>query len=157
MKRPSLAEIVKALHAAGIPPKLSADQSRLLIRGWQLVAKGKPVSREQVKETASQLQMPLDAAHSFLKQESEIDTEGNLVGIAGLSQRKHPHRFQIGDDILFSERRKAPFQGHLDSGIANSYPLSIISARLTSSTWVHIRGEPAECGNSSGQSPVIFV
>ncbi len=100
MKRPSLAEIVKALHKAGIPPQLSADQSRLLIRGWQLVAKGKPVSREQLKEAVSQLRMPPDDAYSFLKQASEFDEDGNLVGIAGLSQKKHSHRFQVNGHIL---------------------------------------------------------
>jgi alkylmercury lyase len=95
MKRPGLAEIVQTLHKAGIPPQLSADQSRLLVKCWQLVAKAEPVSREQLKETLSELQMHPDDAHSFLKQVSEFDENGNLVGIAGLSQKKHSHRFQV--------------------------------------------------------------
>ena len=100
MKRPSLAEIVQALHKAGIPPQLSADQSRLLIKCWQLVAMGEPVSREQLKDTLSELQMHPDVAHSFLKQVSEFDEDGNLVGIAGLSQKKHSHRFEVNGRML---------------------------------------------------------
>jgi hypothetical protein len=85
MKRPGLAEIVQALHKSGIPTQLSADQSRLLIKCWQLVAKGQPVSPGQLTETLSELQMHAELAHSFLKQLSESDEGGNLVGIAGLS------------------------------------------------------------------------
>ena len=44
MKRPSLPEIVEALHKAGIPPQFSVDQSRLLMKVLQLVAAGYPVS-----------------------------------------------------------------------------------------------------------------
>lgn len=100
METPSLAEIVEALHKAGIPPQLSANQSRLLIKCWQLVATGYPVSPERLKEIASELQMPLDIAHSFLKQVSEFDEDSNLVGIAELSQKKHSHLFQINGHIL---------------------------------------------------------
>jgi alkylmercury lyase len=100
MKRPSLHEIVEALHKAGIPPELSAEQSRLLIKCWQLVAKGEPVSPGQLKETLSELQMHPEVAHSFLKQVSEFDEDGNLVGIAGLSQKKHSHRFEVNGHIL---------------------------------------------------------
>jgi len=100
MKRPSLGEIVQALHNAGIPPQLSADQSRLLIRSWQLVAEGEPVSDEQLKQTPLELRMDPDVAHSFLKQMCEFDQDGNLVGVAGLSQKKHPHRFQVNGHIL---------------------------------------------------------
>jgi Alkylmercury lyase len=100
MKRPALAEIVEALHKAGIPPQLSADQSRLLIRILQLVATGCPVSSEQLREIASALHMPLDDANFFLKQVSEIDESGNVVGILGLSQKKHSHRFQVNGHIL---------------------------------------------------------
>lgn len=100
MKHPPLAEIVQALHKAGIPPQLSADQSRLLVKCWQLVARGEPVSRNQLNETLSELQMNPDDAHSLLKQVSEFDEDGNLVGIAGLSQKKHSHRFQVNGHIL---------------------------------------------------------
>ncbi|HEY6363769.1 MAG TPA: organomercurial lyase [Candidatus Binatia bacterium] len=41
-----------------------------------------------------------DDAHSLLKQVSEFDEDGNLVGIAGLSQKKHSHRFQVNGHIL---------------------------------------------------------
>lgn len=100
MKRPSLPEIVEALHKAGIPPQLSADQSRLLIKVLQLVATDYPVSPGRLKEIASELHMPLDDANFFLRQMSEIDETGNVVGILGLSQKKHSHRFEANGHIL---------------------------------------------------------
>ncbi len=100
MNRPSLSEIVEALHKAGIPPQLSAEQSQFFIRVLQLVASGYRVSPEQSSEIASALHMPLDDANSFLKLVSEIDEIGNVVGILGLSQKRHSHRFQIDGHIL---------------------------------------------------------
>jgi len=100
MEHPTLSEIAKVLHKAGIPPQLSADHSRFLIRVLQLVATGYPVSPKQLREIASALHMRLDDANSFLKQVSEIDESGNVVGILGLSQKKHSHRFQINGRIL---------------------------------------------------------
>jgi len=44
--------------------------------------------------------MDPEVAHSFLKQVSEIDEGENLVGIAGLSQKKHSHRFEVNGHIL---------------------------------------------------------
>jgi alkylmercury lyase len=100
MKRLNLPEIVAALHKAGIPPKLSAEQSQLLIKCWRLVAAGYPLSPERLKEIASELQMHPDVTHSFLKQVSEFDDDDNLVGIAGLSQKTHSHRFEVNGEIL---------------------------------------------------------
>jgi alkylmercury lyase len=100
MKHPPLAEIVQALHKAGIPPQLSPDQSRLLIKVLQLVATSYPVSPARLEEIASELQMPLEVANSFLRQMSEIDETGNIVGILGLSQKKHSHRFQVNGHVL---------------------------------------------------------
>ena len=100
MKRPSLPEIVEALHKAGIPPQLSADQSRLVVKVLQLLVTSYPVSPARLKEIASELQMPLEVAHSILRHMSEIDETGNVVGILGLSQKKHSHRFQVNEHIL---------------------------------------------------------
>jgi len=100
MERPTVSEIVEGLHKAGIPPQLSADQSRLLIKVLQVVATGCPVSPARLKEIASALHVPLDDAYFFLRQMSEVDEIGNIVGMLGLSQKKHSHRFQINGRIL---------------------------------------------------------
>jgi hypothetical protein len=100
MEKPNPDEIAITLHQAGIPPKLTADQSKLLIKVLQLVAKGQPVTPEQVREIASRHQISIDDAISFLKHVSEIDGDRNIVGIFGLSQKDHPHRFQLKGYIL---------------------------------------------------------
>jgi len=98
--KPNLDEAAKALHMAGIPPKLTPGQSKLLIGVLQLVAKGEPVSPDWVKEVASKTQLPSGEAVSFIKQASEVDGEGNIIGIYGLSQKDHPHRFRVEDRML---------------------------------------------------------
>jgi alkylmercury lyase len=37
----------------------------------------------------------VEKAESFLSKVSERDTEGHIVGILGLSQKIHPHRFEV--------------------------------------------------------------
>jgi hypothetical protein len=81
MERPSLSEIVEALHKAGIPPQVSADQSRFFIKVLRSVATGYPVSPERLREIASDLHMPLDDTNVLLRQISEIDETENIVGM----------------------------------------------------------------------------
>jgi alkylmercury lyase len=100
MKNPNLAEIAKALREFGIPPRFEPGESRLLIQLWRLVAGGRPVSLKQVEEIASSLQIPRDAAMSFIGKVSERDVKGNVVGIFGLSQKGHPHRFEVTGHTL---------------------------------------------------------
>ncbi len=95
MKKPNLDEIVKAFHNAGIPSKLSENQSRVLIEVWQSVAHGQPVSHEQVKEIASKHQIHPKEAYSFLNMVSEYDEDGNILGVFGLTLKDYHHRFQL--------------------------------------------------------------
>ena len=44
--------------------------------------------------------MPLDALRSFVGRVSERDADGNIVGIFGLSQKDHPHRFTVNHQLL---------------------------------------------------------
>jgi alkylmercury lyase len=102
MKNPNLDEIVKSLHEAGIPPYISEGQSRLFIEVLRLVGKGQPVSPEQVKEIIVTLKLSpdeTDEAISLIKKVSETDNN-NIVGLFGLSQENHPHRFQINSHVL---------------------------------------------------------
>ncbi len=95
MKSENIAEIAKALRAVGIPPQLDADQSRLLIRVWQRLTDGSPITPGQIEQIFSAIRIPFDAGNAFINRVSERDGEGNVVGIFGLSQLKHPHRFRV--------------------------------------------------------------
>ncbi|MFB3041713.1 MAG: organomercurial lyase, partial [Candidatus Poribacteria bacterium] len=59
------------------------------------VANGQSVTSEQLKEIASKHKISLDKADSFISEAAEYDDDGNIVGIFGLSQKKHPHRFRL--------------------------------------------------------------
>ena len=100
LEKTNLSKIASQLNDAGIPPRFEPYQSQLLIKVWHMVAKGKPVSQDQIALLASEINMPLESATSFLRQLSEFDKSGNVVGIVGLSQNKHPHRFQLNDNRL---------------------------------------------------------
>jgi len=95
MKKSNVAELAKALNAAGIPPLLKPHESQFLIQVSQLVAEGQPVSFEQIQEIAKNIQMTSEEATTFAKQMGEVNREGNIVGWMGLSQQDHPHKFQI--------------------------------------------------------------
>ncbi len=102
LEKTNLSKIASLLNDAGIPPRFEPHQSHLLIRIWRMVAKGEPVSQEQIGLVASEINMPLDSATSFLKQVSEFDKSGNVVGLVGLSQNKHPHQFRLNDNTLYT-------------------------------------------------------
>jgi len=102
LEKTNLSKIASLLNDAGIPPRFEPHQSQLLIKVWRMVAKGEPVSQEQISLLASEINMPLDSATSFLKQVSEFDKSGNVVGLVGLSQNKHPHQFRLNDHTLYT-------------------------------------------------------
>jgi len=94
-KQKNLKELVEAFNKAGIPPQFSEEQSRVLIAIWRLVAKGKTIPPECIKEIASQHGMSARGVNSLLGSTAEHDSHGNIVGMFGLSQNEHPHRFQL--------------------------------------------------------------
>lgn len=96
MANVNLAELADRIRASGVPTHFAADQSRLLIAVWRQVVEGLPVSLQQVERHAKRLNMGAAAATAFIKQLSEQDDQGNIVGIFGLSQREHPHKFILG-------------------------------------------------------------
>ena len=96
----SAMEIAAALQATDFPPRFDDAESRLLIKLLQLVAAGSPVPHSVAEQAATNLQMPLDSAASFVDKLCERDGDGNIVGILGLSQRNHPHRFKVNGRVL---------------------------------------------------------
>ena len=95
MNHIKLNELAKRIRESDVPTHFKPIHSRLLIEIWRLVAKGKPVSANQIEQTALHLNMPFEAAQSFIDEVSERDESGNVVGIFGLSQKEHPHKFQV--------------------------------------------------------------
>jgi len=74
MKKSNVAELAKALNAAGIPPLLKPHESQFLIQVSQLVAEGRPVSFEQIQEIAKNIQMNSEEATTFAKQMGEVNS-----------------------------------------------------------------------------------
>ena len=62
---------------------------------WREITKGDPVSPERVEQIASALDLPQQTVREVLHKMCERDRDGNVVGIAGLSQNQHPHRFTV--------------------------------------------------------------
>src|SRR6266849_5437883 len=90
-----LDQLAEDLREAGIRQAFSPDVSRLTVRLWREVARGGPVSPERVEQIASALDLPQQTAREVLDKMCERDPDGNVVGIAGLSQNQHPHRFTV--------------------------------------------------------------
>jgi|GEM_PF-124290 len=99
-QRESEGEVATALRASNFPRRLGADRTRLRTEVLRLVARGRPVSMQKVEQIAAELGMPNSAATSFISKVSERDGDGNILGILGLSQRAHPHRFELKDCVL---------------------------------------------------------
>jgi len=96
----NLNELAEGIRESGIPTHFDPNHSRLLIEVWRLVARGTPVSDAQVKQAASHNNMPCETALFFIQKISERDESGNVIGIFGLSQRKHPHEFQVNGRVF---------------------------------------------------------
>ncbi len=101
MKTSSVCEIAKALSEREIPPAFAPEEGRLLIQVLGRVAEGRPVPLEEVSRVASTLQMPPDDGIALIRKVSELDPQDRVVGIFGLSQKSHPHRFAV-DGRTFS-------------------------------------------------------
>lgn len=101
MQEERVAEIARKLNEAGIPPDFGPDHSQLLIQVWRLLAKGSPVTGEQVDRIITDLGIPAEDGHQFLREVSERDAEDQIVGIIGLSLNDEwQHRFQVNGTSL---------------------------------------------------------
>lgn len=101
MNTSSVNEIAKALREREIPPAFTPEEARLLIQVLGRVAEGWPVPLEEIAQVASALQMLPDDGIALMRKVSELDPQDHVVGIFGLSQKSHPHRFVV-DGRTFS-------------------------------------------------------
>jgi alkylmercury lyase len=90
-----LDQLARALREGGFRQAFTPDVSRLTVRLWREIARGGPVSPERVEQIASALDIEQQTAREVLDKMCERDGDGNVVGIAGLSQNQHPHRFTV--------------------------------------------------------------
>ncbi len=95
MKKTNLNKIAQALRKFDIPPQYSPNEARLMLRTLNVLIDGSPVSVKQIEQISTDCQMPVDAATSLLFRFAERDDDGNIVGLLGLSQKDHPHRFTV--------------------------------------------------------------
>ena len=71
--------------------------SRVLSLTWKSLARGEPVTEEQVTVIATDACVSLPEANEFLGRVTERDANGNIVGVLGLSLKEHPHTFIVDD------------------------------------------------------------
>ena len=89
------------MNRAGVPADYGPDNSRILSHIWKEIAKGKPVTPGRVDEIIQGLNVPKEAAQTFLKKMAERDDKGNIIGILGLSQGKTwTHQFIVKGNEL---------------------------------------------------------
>ena len=89
-------EIVHNLYEPSLPLDFGPGRSRLLIRVVRTLACGRPVTVDQVDQMAARLDMSPVDARQFLKQVSERDAEGRIIGALGLSLHDQwAHRFYV--------------------------------------------------------------
>ncbi len=94
-------EVAERLRAVGIPPDFGPDRSRLLVQTYRALAKGRPLTKDRVDEIATSLGIAKEEAHGFLKEVTERDAEGNIVGVVGLSLNENwAHRFYVNGASL---------------------------------------------------------
>lgn len=100
MNNELVTEVARKWKGAGNALNFGPDNSRLLISVWRTLAKGRPVSGEQIDEMIADLGVNQDEAGEFLRGVTERDSSDSIVGIFGLSLNDHPHRFTVNGASL---------------------------------------------------------
>ncbi len=95
MTKKELEDIAKQWNGDGAPGDLSPHQSRLLLGVYRDLAKGEPVSTTALDKIIEDIGIDKDEANDYLKTITEKDSDGNILGILGLSLNKHPHEFIV--------------------------------------------------------------
>ncbi len=128
-------EMMRKMTAGGGLFDFGTDRSRLLIQVWRSLAKGRPVTGEQVDQIAADIGIARDEADRFLRQMTERDADDSIVGVMGLSLNDHPHRFNVNgtrmstwcaEDTLF-----LPAMLKQTATIESESPLTKEKVRLT--------------------------
>ena len=89
-------EMVQVLNRNGGLMDYETDNLHLLVQIVRVLAKGDPVTTNQVDGLIAELGIDADASEQFLQTVAERDDDDNIVGALGLSLKQHPHRFIVG-------------------------------------------------------------
>ena len=89
-------EMVQVLNRNGGLMDYETDNLHLLVQIVRVLAKGDPVTTNQVDGIVAELGIDADASEQFLQTVAERDDDDNIVGALGLSLKQHPHRFIVG-------------------------------------------------------------
>jgi alkylmercury lyase len=71
------------------------EHSRLLLRVVRALARGQPLTAEQVNQMIVDLGIAQPEARQFLSQVTERNSDGHIVGAIGLALNGHPHRLSV--------------------------------------------------------------
>ena len=100
MNNERVTEVARKWNGAGNALNFGPDNSRLLLRVYRTLAKGRPVSGQQIDQIISDLGVNQEVAGEFLRGVTERDSSDSIVGIFGLSLNDHPHRFTVNGTSL---------------------------------------------------------
>lgn len=92
--------IEEALRSDGLPD-LGGERSRLFVRVIRHLAKGVPVTVDDIAAMAADLDLDADEARDFLEPRTEHDTRHDIVGF-GLTLKRTPHRFSTARNDMFA-------------------------------------------------------
>ena len=83
-------------QAEGFTPDFGPGGSRLLIALYRrLAAEGRPITTDEVEELAKDADVTSEETRSLIERGGELDDDGAVRGIVGLSLNAHPHKFLI--------------------------------------------------------------
>jgi alkylmercury lyase len=112
------------------------EQARLLLQVLRTLARGRPVSAQEIDVIAADFGWAPEAAHGFLRPLTERDAADAVIGVfPGLSLGNHPHRLSVNgrqmsawcaEDTLF-----LPALLGQTAMIESTSPLSRAPVRLT--------------------------
>jgi len=97
-KRP-LEELVTTVN--DLFPKLTADEQRISVALYRLLAQGRPVAREGL---AARVALPLAWVDAVLREWYGVfyDAAGEIIGYWGLALKETKHRFRVNGRTLFA-------------------------------------------------------
>ncbi|MCI0438954.1 MAG: alkylmercury lyase [Chloroflexi bacterium] len=99
--RTRLTELAARLNQAGVPPGFGHEESRLLVRVMKALAEGRPLASREIDAILQETGVGSQEAEQFLRRVTERDSDGNIVGIIGLSLNPDwAHRFRVNGKSL---------------------------------------------------------
>jgi alkylmercury lyase len=98
---PTITPAALASEPVAATPALSADEQRLFLTLYRLLADGEPVDAADLADAAGQ---PVGSVSDALKRLPGVhsDEQGRVVGFWGLSIRPMPHRMTINGRTLYA-------------------------------------------------------